>query len=552
MPKKNSDNLIESVAQKWTLDETQKHAFKLITTHACKSNPRQMKLFLSGSAGSGKSQVIRALQDFFAIKQESRRLRLTAYTGIAAININGITLHSALNLNICSNKKRPSSKTLQELRALWTGVDYLFIDEISMISCEFLLRISDALIQATGIPEPFGGINIIFAGDLCQLPPINETRLSCEIKQYNNPLSERTQRKLKGRALWLSTDYVIILTGNSRQTGPANERFRQLLARLRHGCCSDDDYRLLSSRIMSHCTTPTSLNDFAMAPVIVSDNITKDQLNCAFSRRFAHATKQQLVWYIAEDTIDGKLVSDDTTHGRLLNALHSGHTNHRLRKLPLVIGMPVMITHNVCVEAGVVNGTIGTIHSLTYVQHADGTRSLSSCIVKLPGKNNVSIGNLEPNLFPILPDVVSFTFKHSSHLTVSVTRKQCPIVPAFAMTAHKAQGQTMEKAIIDLESCSGTEAPYVMASRVKSLDGLLILRPFDKKKIRCNSSEDTRKEERRLKSMHDNTIHQITTGLTSKRPFDLTEPSPDTPALKKRRSDAPTEHPSSLLTHNNN
>ncbi|KAF8351777.1 hypothetical protein F5887DRAFT_867448, partial [Amanita rubescens] len=82
------------------LDETQRAAFTLIARHASETKPKQLKLFLSGSAGSGKSQVIRALQDFFAMKSESRRLRLTAYTGIAASNINGVTLHSALNLNI--------------------------------------------------------------------------------------------------------------------------------------------------------------------------------------------------------------------------------------------------------------------------------------------------------------------------------------------------------------------------------------------------------------------------------------------------------------------
>ncbi|KAH7872502.1 uncharacterized protein C8R40DRAFT_1013915, partial [Lentinula edodes] len=66
------------------------------------------------------------------------------------------------------------------------------------------------------------------------------------------------------------------------------------------------------------------------------------------------------------------------------------------------------------------------------------------------------------------------------------------------MTAHKAQGQTLETAVVDFESCRGTEAPYVMASRVKSLDGLLILRPFQLKKIQCRQSEDSRKEHTRL------------------------------------------------------
>ncbi|KAJ8580889.1 hypothetical protein M405DRAFT_698716, partial [Rhizopogon salebrosus TDB-379] len=65
------------------------------------------------------------------------------------------------------------------------------------------------------------------------------------------------------------------------------------------------------------------------------------------------------------------------------------------------------------------------------------------------------------------------------------------------MTIHKSQGQTLERVIVDLESCSGTESPYVMISRVRSLQGLLIMRPFAMNKIRCRQSLDSREEARR-------------------------------------------------------
>ncbi|PBK87949.1 hypothetical protein ARMGADRAFT_886567, partial [Armillaria gallica] len=66
------------------------------------------------------------------------------------------------------------------------------------------------------------------------------------------------------------------------------------------------------------------------------------------------------------------------------------------------------------------------------------------------------------------------------------------------MTAHKAQGQTLERAIIDLDNCRGTELPYVMISRVKSLEGLLILRKYKYGRISKRQSEDYRKEDKRL------------------------------------------------------
>ncbi|KAG2135279.1 hypothetical protein DEU56DRAFT_718472, partial [Suillus clintonianus] len=65
------------------------------------------------------------------------------------------------------------------------------------------------------------------------------------------------------------------------------------------------------------------------------------------------------------------------------------------------------------------------------------------------------------------------------------------------MTTHKAQGQTLQHIVVDLAGCIGTESPYVMLSRVTSLEGLLILRPFNQKKITCRRSEDCRQEEKR-------------------------------------------------------
>ncbi|KAF8122152.1 hypothetical protein EV363DRAFT_1146809, partial [Boletus edulis] len=66
------------------------------------------------------------------------------------------------------------------------------------------------------------------------------------------------------------------------------------------------------------------------------------------------------------------------------------------------------------------------------------------------------------------------------------------------MTVHKSQGMTMDRAIVDLENSKGTEAPYVMLSRVRTLQGLLILRPFAIHRITCRQSEDARSETRRL------------------------------------------------------
>jgi len=171
--------------------------------------------------------------------------------------------------------------------------------------------------------------------------------------------------------------------------------------------------------------------------------------------------------------------------------------------------MPVMITHNFDVENGVVNGCTGILKSIHYTTDNMGNRHAVSCVVESP--NILSSSNtLGANQAAVLQDTVDLTFRHPhSQKKCMIKRTQLPIAPAFAMTAHKAQGQTLNKVIIDLESCKGTESPYVMVSRVTSLNGLLILRPFKFSKIKCHQSQDTRQEFRRLNILRLHTIAKI-------------------------------------------
>jgi hypothetical protein len=169
--------------------------------------------------------------------------------GIAARHINGMTLHSLLCLNAKKNNKS-NTKSHRDLMAMWEGVDYLFIDEVSMISCQFLCRISEALSLAKGDTRAFGGVNIIFAGDFAQLPPVRETRLYSHIKSHQRAATIQRQQIVFGKLLWLTISTVIILHRPQRQAGSKNKEFLDLLMRLREGRCTAYDYDLLSSRVM--------------------------------------------------------------------------------------------------------------------------------------------------------------------------------------------------------------------------------------------------------------------------------------------------------------
>ncbi|KAI0731008.1 hypothetical protein C8Q76DRAFT_613449, partial [Earliella scabrosa] len=92
-------------AVKWTLNAEQRRAFTIVAEHSLLERPEPLRMFLGGFGGTGKSRVIHALTDYFEARNQSRRLRLSSYTGIAARNIAGATLHSALSLSQRKSKK---------------------------------------------------------------------------------------------------------------------------------------------------------------------------------------------------------------------------------------------------------------------------------------------------------------------------------------------------------------------------------------------------------------------------------------------------------------
>lgn len=169
-----------------------------------------------------------------------------------------------------------------------------------------------------------------------------------------------------------------------------------------------------------------------------------------------------------------------------------------------------------CCIGRVVNGTTGILKSIRYWVDDQGNRHATSCVIHAEDTSSEPLPDLPPHHVVALAEPVKITFENKyTFKKCSISRTQLPILPAYAFTAHKSQGQTYEKVIVDLNSCRGSAAPYVMLSRVKSLDGLCILRDFEKSKICCHMSEDCRKEMKRLDCLSLHTI--IATGSESER-----------------------------------
>ncbi|KAM5533946.1 hypothetical protein V8D89_012371 [Ganoderma adspersum] len=330
---------------------------------------------------------------------------------------------------------------------MWEGVDYLFVDEVLMIGCWFLIQIAE-------------------------LPPVGETRLHSWINSSKCTSSSRPSslQLIMGKLLWLTFNTV-------------NNAFISLLGHLRSGECMPKDFNLQKSCLLCNYSDPAVLSPWKHAPVIVSDNATKDAINEQAACTFAHNTGQELHWYHATDHYRGKPIVDQVVLDRL-RELPSGCTAHCLGSIPLVLGMPIIISQNFDIAGGIVNGSIGTLTKIRYT-----TDSLSSqchlilCVVHLPDSAACQMPDLDDNEFSVLQDTVKMMFKYLyTGQQLTALRTQVPVQPAFLLTVYKAQGQMFNCIIIDLQGCTGVEAPYMMLSHATSLDSVLVLRPFDEKK----------------------------------------------------------------------
>ena len=122
-------NIIDNTVSKFLLNTEQERAFRIIANHASSKKPEQLKMYLGGMAGTGKSQVIKALIAFFQTRNESDRIVVMAPTGNAAALVGGSTYHSVLGIN----DKGLSNISMAKVRTKLDGVNYIFLDEVSML-----------------------------------------------------------------------------------------------------------------------------------------------------------------------------------------------------------------------------------------------------------------------------------------------------------------------------------------------------------------------------------------------------------------------------------
>jgi hypothetical protein len=165
--------------------------------------------------------------------------------------------------------------------------------------------------------------------------------------------------------------------------------------------------------------------------------------------------------------------------------------------------MPVMITENAATSYKIVNGSRDTLKSIIYEKDTKGFRYAACALVEVPG-SVLAVPGLDAGVVPILPVTTSFKFTFGE-TSVNIRRTQLLILPGWAFTDFKVQGNSLSPVILDLTCARSLQSIYVMLSRASSLRNIGILRWFSAKTLQSALQGDAREELKRLSGIANDT-----------------------------------------------
>ena len=420
-------------------------------------------IFLTGGAGTGKSHTIRCIFNEVdrTISRKSENAEcpvvlLVAYTGTAAYNIGGQTIHSAFHINHCRQLAEDSANTL---RAKLQDLQLLIIDEVSMVSVDLLNLIHCRLQQIkkpSRLNSVFGNISVLVVGDFYQIPPIRGKSLI----SVNNSLTDLWSLF----AIWNLTEVV-------RQRG--DTAFIEMLNRVRikprDQDLSAEDFNFLKSRIVAKDSPDFPVNVLHIA----STHKQLDVINLEQLDKLSH--KETLCHLNAADISHDRKTQKTFKRNEPVEAKGS-NTTALPPYLTICVGARVMLTQNIDVTDGLTNGQIGTVTAIIKGQMPLG---LPAAICVLFDQQKIGSACRSKTKPPLNVNQNSTVITQQTEVVAKspyqVTRHQFPFVLAWAVTIHKTQGLTTKEAIVSLKGIFKAGMAYVALSRVTSGKGLYLL-----------------------------------------------------------------------------
>ena len=526
--KANDRDIISKTCLDFSLNKEQERGFRIIANHASEPYPDQLKMHLGGMGGTGKTQVIKALILMFNERQENHRFIVLAPTGTAAALLNGFTYHSILGIRSSTDKGeeeslRNENSIIKEVQERLEGVDYIFIDEMSMIACHELYSISSQLSKVTNEHnKPFGGKNIIFAGDFAQLPPTNGSPLYSNAisKTQKNFMTKRDQESTIGRILWHQITTVVILTQNMRQTEMTEDdkKFRTALSNMRYAACTEDDLAFLKTLLVNEDKKENLLKDpnFRNASIITSLNTQKDQINESCSLRFSRESGQQLTHFYSIDKLGNTDLRPKKRGSRVSKKVSASvdipiniqetlwdsspcSSEHFPGKLSLCLGMPIMIRNNDATELCITKGQEAYVVGWDATDGPKGQNILETLFLELKNPpKTIELPGLPRNVIPMTRTSKKIKCCLPNDYEINIIRQQINVLPNFAMTDYASQGKTRPKNPVNLSHCKNFQSIYTCLSRSSNAAGTLIIQGFNPTKITRGLSGHLRQEFRDL------------------------------------------------------
>jgi len=408
-------------------------------------NQTNQNIYLTGKAGTGKTTFLKYIRD-----HSFKKMAITAPTGVAAMNAGGTTLHSLFWLPFGTfiedyeinwneeqsniyNKSRLFStiKLTKQRRALLQEIDLLVIDEVSMVRADTLDAIDIILKSVRRDMRPFGGLQVLFIGDLYQLPPVVKDQEWMVLKDHYQGVFFFNAKVLRAHP-----PVMLELNKIYRQK---DEKFIHILNSIRNNNCGVSELADLNS-YYNPDFTPDKAEQYI---TLTSHNRLADTIN----QEALAALKGNLLNLKA-------VVKDEFSQGSFPAE----------EILSLKVGAQVMFIRNDTGEdRKYFNGKIGTVKevdlrlSQVTVSFSDGTDDVK---VKRETWENIKY-NYDKGQDQIKEEVMG-------------TFSQYPLRLAWAITIHKSQGLTFEKAIIDAGTSFAAGQVYVALSRLTGLEGLVL------------------------------------------------------------------------------
>ncbi len=404
-------------------------------------------LFLTGKAGTGKTTFLRRLKE-----QSPKRMVILAPTGIAAINAGGVTIHSFFQLSFAPfvpettfNSSQTHYRFSKEKRNIIRSMDLLVIDEISMVRADLLDAIDSALRRYRDREKPFGGVQLLMIGDLQQLAPVVKENEWEMLKNYyetpyffaSRALRETVYMTIELKTVYRQSDtFFLSLLNKIRENQADDEVLNELNRRYQPGFRPRKEEGYI--RLTTHNYQAQKVNDNELASLPGQTYSFRAEIDGTFPEYL----------YPADEI------------------------------LTIKAGAQIMFLKNdPSSEKRYYNGMIGEVAAVND----------AGMIVR--GKDNGDEFQLLPEEWGNYKYVLNEETKEITE-EIEGTFRQYPIRLAWAITIHKSQGLTFERAIIDARNSFAHGQTYVALSRCKTLEGMVLESPLRREAIISDSTVD--------------------------------------------------------------